>query len=254
MSKQTAKKADAKSASVSTETKSDAADAKAKANEAKQTAKTAADEAKQITADAKAKADEAKQTAKAAADEAKRIADEAKAKAAEAKAKLDELKAAELEAKQQQAIKDAESVDVCNTIAKRENDMATLMRANSKVDQAAIWMFNAWTDTDFLIERESHAELISKFEAASKALDELDAATKSYVETVTNEVRTLHQANAEVINSSVMTKQRKLISSSSKQQMQSIVDAVNGEAESEASEAETSDTQKPAKRATKKAA
>lgn len=75
----------------------------------------------------------------------------------------------------------------------------------SKLKQASIWTFNAWCETDALLEREKSKELIDRLEQQSIKADEL----KAEVDTIVKDLRTAKRKLTKKLKSKVFSPEAK---------------------------------------------
>jgi len=75
--------------------------------------------------------------------------------------------------------------------ARIELELEIAQSIQVKTMQASIWMFNAWGDTDALLDREAFKELIEKFETISVDADDLMIEVAELVKDLREEKRKL---------------------------------------------------------------
>lgn len=146
------------------------------------------------------------------------------------------LKEAQKKAKEALEAQAIEKRELCESLAKKELELTIFQRMLSALDQSAIWTFNAWTESDFLLTREKHQDIIQNLETNSKLIDAFELQVKSYVETLSDEIRKLHIDNAEILHSDIMKQSRRKINGLSQDAMKVIVDQTSNQPNNQESE------------------
>lgn len=75
--------------------------------------------------------------------------------------------------------------------ARVELELEIALSMQNKTKQASIWMFNAWGDTDCLLDREASKELIERFESITMEADDLKIDVDALVKNLREKKRKL---------------------------------------------------------------